>query len=256
MILQNDDKKNSLAYISHILPFVVWITLMVWIDDGVISYNIRTLSGIILLIILRPWSWYPSIKLKYLPLSIFVGIFIFIIWVLFETPWMIATFPNINELYVRLFVDFSNPFSLRDLYEDQNLNPVPFMTIDDGVNKGLHEFNPIVTGWLNFTIHMIGSSLVIPIIEEFFYRSFIYRWMQGSPFYKIKIQKIHWPLLIIVSLFFSISHIEWGAAIICGLAFGVLYLKTQDIWSAIIAHGVTNFLLGLYVVRFDAYQFW
>jgi len=256
MILQNDDKKNSLAYISHILPFVVWITLMVWIDDGVISYNIRTLSGIILLIILRPWSWYPSIKLKYLPLSIFVGIFIFIIWVLFETPWMISTFPNINELYVRLFVDFSNPFSLRDLYEDQNLNPVPFMTIDDGVNKGLHEFNPIVTGWLNFTIHMIGSSLVIPIIEEFFYRSFIYRWMQGSPFYKIKIQKIHWPLLIIVSLFFSISHIEWGAAIICGLAFGVLYLKTQDIWSAIIAHGVTNFLLGLYVIRFDAYQFW
>ena len=256
MILQNDDKKNSLAYISHILPFVVWITLMVWIDDGVLSYNIRTLSGIILLIILRPWSWYPSIKLKYLPLSIFVGIFIFIIWILFETPWMISAFPNINELYVRLFVDFSNPFSLRDLYEDQNLNPVPFMTIDDGVNKGLHEFNPIVTGWLNFTIHIIGSSLVIPIIEEFFYRSFIYRWMQGSPFYKIKIQKIHWPLLIIVSLFFSISHIEWGAAIICGLAFGVLYLKTQDIWSAIIAHGVTNFLLGLYVVKYDAYQFW
>ena len=43
MILQNDDKKNSLAYISYILPFVVWITLMVWIDDGVLSYNIRTL---------------------------------------------------------------------------------------------------------------------------------------------------------------------------------------------------------------------
>ena len=84
MILQNDDKKNSLAYISHILPFVVWITLMVWIDDGVLSYNIRTLSGIILLIILRPWSWYPSIKLKYLPLSIFVGIFIFIIWILLK----------------------------------------------------------------------------------------------------------------------------------------------------------------------------
>ena len=59
-------------------------------------------------------------------------------------------------------------------------------------------------------IHMIGSSLVIPIIEEFFYRSFIYRWMQGTPFYKIKINKIHWPLLILVSLFFSISHVEWG----------------------------------------------
>ena len=80
--------------------------------------------------------------------------------------------------------------------------------------------------------------------------------MQGSPFYKIKINKIHCPLLIIVSLFFSISHIEWGAAIICGIAFGILYIRTKDIWSAIIAHGITNFLLGLYVLKFSAYQFW
>ena len=110
--------------------------------------------------------------------------FIFIIWILFETPWMISTFPNINELYVRLFVDFSNPFSLRDLYEDQNLNSVPFMTIDDGVNKGLHEFNPIVTGWLNFTIHIIGSSLTLFQLLKSFYRSFIYRWMQEVHFIK------------------------------------------------------------------------
>lgn len=251
-----DDKRNSLAYSSHILPFVIWITLMVWIDDSVLSYNIRTFTGILLLLLLKPWSWYEPFKLKNLPISILVGFFVFLIWIIFETPWMISNFPNVNEIYIRLFVDFSNPFSLRDLYEDQSHNLVPFMTIDSGPNKGLHEYNPIVTGWLNFTIHMIGSSLIIPIIEEFFYRSFIYRWMQGSPFYKIKINKIQWPLLIIVSLFFSISHIEWGAAIICGIAFGILYIRTKDIWSAIIAHGITNFLLGLYVLKFNAYQFW
>ena len=33
-------------------------------------------------------------------------------------------------------------------------------------------------------------------------------------------------------------------------------IKTKDIWAAIIAHGVTNFLLGWYVIVFDAYQYW
>jgi len=46
------------------------------------------------------------------------------------------------------------------------------------------------------------------------------------------------------------------AGIVCGLAFGLLYIKTQDIWATIIAHGTTNFLLGLYVIKYNAYQFW
>ena len=80
--------------------------------------------------------------------------------------------------------------------------------------------------------------------------------MQGSPFFTVDAGKLHWPMLLLVSVFFSVSHFEWGAAIVCGLAFGLLYIKTRDIWAAIIAHGTTNFLLGLYVIKYNAYQFW
>jgi hypothetical protein len=80
--------------------------------------------------------------------------------------------------------------------------------------------------------------------------------MQGSPFFEIDAGRLHWRLLAIISIFFAVSHIEWGAAFICGLVYGFLYIKTKDIWAAIIAHGTTNFLLGWYVIIFDAYQYW
>ncbi len=40
------------------------------------------------------------------------------------------------------------------------------------------------------------------------------------------------------------------------MALPVLLLGTRDIWAAILAHCVTNFLLGLYVLLTSSYQFW
>ena len=35
------------------------------------------------------------------------------------------------------------------------------------IHAGRHVYDPQVTGWLNFSIHMIGTSVIIAIIEEF-----------------------------------------------------------------------------------------
>ena len=247
---------NYNAVLSHVIPFITWLTLMVWIDDPVLSYNLRTIICIIIIFIFKPWKYYPSFELKYLPISILTGIIVFLLWICFEAPWTIANFPLIAEWYDRIFVDFTKPFAIRELYEGIDNKIVPYMIIDSGEFKGYNFYDPLVTGWINFSIHMIGTSFVIAIIEEFFYRSFVYRWMQSHPFQNVGLNKIHWPLLITVSLFFCISHVEWGVAIICGIIFGLLYIKTKNIWSSVIAHGITNFLLGIYVVRFDAYHFW
>ena len=39
---------NLNANLSHILPFIVWITLMVWVDNPVWSYNLRTFLCILI----------------------------------------------------------------------------------------------------------------------------------------------------------------------------------------------------------------
>ena len=255
-LTEEEERINTLAVLAHVLPFVMWLTMMVWLDDPAWNYNARTLGGLLLLVFFRPWRWYPKFKLRNLPIALGVGVGIFLIWVGFESPWMVQSVPGLTEWYDRLFVDLTQPFKLRELFDRGDGTCVPFMVIEEGIHAGLHVYDPQVTGWLNFSVHMIGTSVIIAIIEEFFYRAFVYRWMQGSPFYEIDAGRLNVKLLILISLFFAVSHIEWGAAIICGITYGLLYIKTKDIWAAIIAHGVTNFLLGWYVIVFDAYQYW
>lgn len=247
-----EDKENTKAVLAHVLPFAIWLTMMVWFDD----YNARTIGGLLTLIIFRPWRWYPKPNLKYLPAAMGVGVFIFIVWVGFETPWVVEHAPAVNEWYDRLFVEPMKPLKTRELFDNGSGVMVPYEVIEDGEYKGLFAFDPRATGWMAFWVHMFGSSVIIAIIEEHFYRGFTYRWMQGSPFFKIDAGNLKWPLLLAVSVFFAISHFEIAAAVICGICYGLLYIKTRDIWAAIIAHGTTNFLLGLYVVKFNAYQFW
>lgn len=265
-----EERENTKAVLAHVLPFAIWLTMMVWFDN----YNARTIGGVALLAIFRPWRWYPKLNWKNIPAAIGVGIFILIVWVGFESPWMQEKAPAVTEWYDRLLVDPMKPLKMRELYEiplsveSQEVQqavamgePVeriklPFEVIEEGEHAGLHEYDPRVSGWFVFWVHMLGSTVVIAIIEEFFYRGFLYRWMQGSPFFKLDAGKLNWPMLLLISVFFSVSHFEIGAAVICGLAFGLLYIKTQDIWAAIIAHGTTNFLLGLYVIKYNAYQFW
>jgi membrane protease YdiL (CAAX protease family) len=247
------ERENTQAVLAHILPFAIWLTIMVWFD----SYNARTLGGLLLLAIFRPWRWYPRLQLKNILPAIGVGLFILLIWVGFETPWFIEHFPKIAEWYDRLFVDLSAPLKTRELFDAGGGNMVPYEVIEAGKpHAGLHPFSPEVTGWPAFWVHMFGTSIIIAVIEEFFFRGFVYRWMLGSPFFEIDPGKLHWPMLLLVSLFFGVEHREWLAGIICGISFGLLYIKTKDIWAAIIAHATTNFLLGLYVIKFGAYQFW
>jgi hypothetical protein len=55
---------------------------------------------------------------------------------------------------------------------------------------------------------------------------------------------------------FGVEHSEWLAGIVAGLAFGWLYLRTRDIWAAVVAHVTTNFILGWYVLATGSYHYW
>ena len=59
-----------------------------------------------------------------------------------------------------------------------------------------------------------------------------------------------------MGLLFGFEHQRWLVGILAGLAYLWLMLRTRDIWAAIVAHVITNFLLGLYVLAAGAYAFW
>ena len=111
-------------------------------------------------------------------------------------------------------------------------------------------------GWFFFSVRTIGTAVVVPPLEEVFYRSFLYRFLINDKFETVPLSKLDWRSLIVMSLFFGFQHYQWLAGILCGLAFQFLVIKKRRLGDAIFAHATTNFLLGLWIYWKGAWQFW
>jgi len=110
--------------------------------------------------------------------------------------------------------------------------------------------------WVLVAFRIAGAALVVPLMEELFWRSFIQRWVQQSDFLSLDPAKIGLRALFIASALFAIEHLQWFAGLIAGLAYGWLYIRTRNLWAPILAHAVTNGGLGAYVVVTRQWSFW
>ncbi len=237
------DKENAKAVWAHTIPFLAWLSMMFLLGDpSGMRYLWQTIGGLIFLFAFRPWRWYERPKLRSLPLAIAVGVLVFVFWVGLESEFFKTALPGVSEFYERWFVDFQRFGKLRE-------------PLEPGAN-GLHHYDPRTTGWPLFWVHMLGTTIVIGAIEEFMFRGFAYRWMQGSPFFKKDLGVMNPKICILISVVFAVEHREWLMGFLCGLLYTWLMVKTRDIWAPILAHALTNGLLGWYAVRTGAYWFW
>ena len=64
----------------------------------------------------------------------------------------------------------------------------PWVTIADAETES--QYHPDTAGWLWTAFRIIGSAFVISIIEEFFWRGWMYRWIVKEPFYTVSISTL------------------------------------------------------------------
>jgi CAAX prenyl protease-like protein len=101
-----------------------------------------------------------------------------------------------------------------------------------------------------------GASLVVPPLEELFYRSFVYRYIVNQNATAVPLRQFHGGAFFITAIIFGFAHREWLAGIICGCAYQWLVLRRGHLGDAITAHAISNLLLGLWVVYKGAWEFW
>ena len=110
--------------------------------------------------------------------------------------------------------------------------------------------------WPLALLRLAGSSLVVPVIEEVFWRSFITRWLESRAWVALQPAAIGGRALLMSSIAFGFEHHQWAAGTAAGLAYGWLYRRSGSLWPAVLAHAVTNAGLGLWVIGTGAWQFW
>jgi len=110
--------------------------------------------------------------------------------------------------------------------------------------------------WPLVLFRLAGAALVVPLMEELFWRSFLLRWIQEHHFLDLAPVQIGLRAILISSVLFGLEHSLWLAGIVAGLAYAWLYRASGNLWPPIIAHATTNLVLGLWVLNTGNWQFW
>jgi CAAX prenyl protease-like protein len=221
----------SRAAWAHIVPFGVFMVLLAvrgevptdgsWGFDPRWLYAAQTM--IVGALLAGLWRHYGDLFRQNLPslrqslLGVAVGAAVFGLWITLTAPWMQVGTPTAG-----------------------------FVPLD-------------ANGQINWTLvafRIAGAALVVPIMEELFWRSFLMRWIDRPIFEMVDPQTVSLKAVLLSSFVFTLAHTQWLAAAIAGLAYAWLYRRTGKLWTAVIAHAVTNGLLGWWVVRTGQWQFW
>ncbi len=243
--------------IGHVVPFALWVGVIlllqalelcmsvprIWLPY---SYALKTVVCGGLFLWYQPWLEYPRLSLRHLPLAVAAGVLVALLWILPETPQIGRTLPQAQAFYHRWLIMV--PGVLPDYYNSAFYPSLPPQHL-------ALAYSPQEAGWLLTLMKLFGSAGVIAVIEEFFFRGFFYRWLRKAAFWEVSPSLFDLQAFMTVAVIFALEHDRWFAGLLAGLVYGALALR-GGVWSAALAHVVTNLLLGLYVIASGQYGFW
>ena len=110
--------------------------------------------------------------------------------------------------------------------------------------------------WGFVFFRVLGLAVVVPVMEELFWRSFLLRWIDQHAFLAKDPAKVGVRAILICSLLFASEHNLWFAGLLAGLVYCLVYVRGGHLWLPIISHATTNAVLGWWILATGQWQFW
>jgi len=107
-------------------------------------------------------------------------------------------------------------------------------------------------------MRFVRLAIVVPFVEEIFWRGWLMRWLINERIETVPFGQFQWRAFLITTVGFTLEHqmADWPAAILCGVAYNFIAIRTRSLSSCILAHAITNLLLGFYVMQTRQWGFW
>lgn len=227
----------SLADVALVGPFVLWLVgiLVLFVGGGfdfpVYVYSVKSVVCAGAVMVLRPWRFVQCNGNRGdVLLGVLIGLAVYVLWAVPEsTPWQ-----GVTEFYQRWLVMM--PGGMPDYSSSMCY---------------AFETHPVLA-----IVKLIGSAFVIAPIEEFFFRGWLMRWLTQYDWQSVELRQVSRQAFWTVVVVFALEHDRFVGGALAGMAYGALAVRTNSLRAPIIAHVVTNLILGIHVLVFDAYRFW
>jgi len=215
--------------VARAIPFALYIAFLAiesFVPETGIGVDVRWLYavkvGCVALALAVLWKHYGELAVPRdvgvvnWVLGLVAGVVVFVLWIFFDQPWAMLGTPA-------------------------GWNPA-------GSNGE--------TSWSLVSARLAGAVLVVPVMEELFWRSLVMRWIRQPQFLGVAPRDVGMWAFLVSSALFAIEHHQWLAGLLAGFAYAGVYMRSGNLWPAVLAHAVTNLLLGLWVLYTGQWQFW
>ncbi len=221
---------------ARVAPFIIFVVLTALQGElGEASrfwmYLLKSLIGLWLIALM--WPRVAEMRWKMSWEAVVVGVAVCVMWVGIDSAWT-----RQDSLWSKL------GFTHSPAHPAPPWNPFAFFGAES------------LWAWVCVIGRIVASTLVVPHIEETFYRSWFYRYLRRTRFETVPLGEFAWLPFVATAVVFGFAHQEWLAGILCGAAYQWLVIRKQRLGDAMTAHAITNFLLGLWVVGRGAWRFW
>jgi CAAX prenyl protease-like protein len=104
---------------------------------------------------------------------------------------------------------------------------------------------------------ILRAVVLVPIIEELFWRAWLMRWLISPRFEQIKLGAYAPMAFWITAVLFASEHGPyWDVGLITGVIYNWWMVRTQSLGDCILVHAVTNACLCGYVVATKHWEYW
>lgn len=235
--------RNEL-WVFYCLPFLVFMVLgtlepyapakgVFPADTGFIQYNMYPYIYTAKVVLVAGalafcWPAYRRFSGRATWLSVAVGLFGAVVWV------------GLNKLQQQIDHKF---------LEDLGLGMLTKLGARSGFNPLRELADQPAWAYTFLGIRLLGLAVIVPIMEEFFLRAFAMRYPIHEDWWTVPFGTLT-PLAIAVGI--GLPMMMHPQELLASLAWFSLILwlmyRTKSIWQCVVAHGVTNFAMGMWVL--------
>ena len=111
---------------------------------------------------------------------------------------------------------------------------------------------------LLLVLRFARAVVLVPIIEELFWRAWLPRWMvRPEGFREVPLGQYSRAAFWITAILFASEHGDlWDVGLAAGLAYNWWMRRTRSLGDLILAHAVTNACLSAYVLTSGRWEYW
>jgi uncharacterized protein len=216
---------------AYALPMVLFLALLslgnvlkwvggnFWLNSP--EYSIYPVQTILCALLLW-WFWpeYDLARPRRLGFGLLVGVLVFVLWI---SPQAFFGFPA----------------------RSVGFNPEQF-----GAQPTLY--------WLTVSLRFLRLVVVVPLVEEIFWRGFLLRFLIAEDFERVPLGTFTWMSFGVVVVAFGFSHNrpDWAAAILTGILYNAVIYRTKSLSTCVVTHALTNLLLGVWIMKTGQWGFW